>query len=442
LFNDIAAKSLSIGDLINKKILPVVILLPLVVGLLAGSYPALFLSKFKPIIVLKGGGANGFKKSNLRNALVVFQFATSIMLIIGTIIVYSQLKYIQTTKLGFNKDQVLIIDRAYALNNNVQAFKNDVLAMQGVSSGTVSSFLPVSNSSRNDNTYSKDALMDTKNGIDMQTWGVDYDYIKTMGMEIAKGRNFSKNFGTDSNAILITETTAKLLGYDDAVGKMIYAPSGNPGDNTLRPMEIIGVIKDFHFESLRQKLGPLCMRLDNSSGLVSFKISATNVTKLVSQVEAKWKTLAPGMPFSYRFMSDSFNDMYRSEQRAGTIAVVFAILAIVIACLGLFGLATYMAEQRTKEIGIRKVLGASVGNVAVMLSKEFLLLVLIAAVLAFPVAWWGMSRWLQDFAYRIDISWWIFFAAAIIAAAIALLTISFQTIKAALANPVKNLRTE
>lgn len=384
LFNDIAAKSLSIGDLVNKKILPFIILLPLVVGLLAGSYPALFLSKFKPIIVLKGGGANGFKKSNLRNALVVFQFATSIMLIVGTIIVYSQLKYIQTTKLGFSKDQVLIIDRTYALNNNVQAFKNDVLAMPGVSSATVSSFLPVSNSSRNDNTFSKDAVMDAKNGIDMQVWGVDYDYLKTMGMEIAKGRNFSKNFGTDSNAVLITETTARLLGYDDAVGKRIYAPTGLPADKNLQPLEIIGVVKDFHFESLRQKLGPLCMRLANSTGLVSFKITAANAAQVISQAEKRWKAMAPGMPFSYRFLNDSFNDMYRSEQRAGVIAVVFAILAILIACLGLFGLATYMAEQRTKEIGIRKVLGASVSNVAMMLSKEFLWLVLIAAVLAFP----------------------------------------------------------
>lgn len=442
LFNTIAAKSLHLSDLLGSSILPFVLLLPFIVGLLAGSYPALYLSKFKPIAVLKGSGANGFKKSQLRNALVVFQFAASIMLIIGTIIVYSQLRYIQTTQLGFNKDQVLVIDRAYALGNNIQAFKNDVLAMPGVSSATVSSYLPVSNSSRSDNTFSKDPVMDTKNAIDMQNWGVDYDYIKTMGMEITKGRNFSKEFGTDSSAILITETTARMLGYDDPVGKKIYVPSQKPGDNTMLPIEIIGVVKDFHFESLRQKLGPLCMRLDNSTGLVSFKITAANAKQLISQAENKWKALAPGMPFSYRFLNDSFNDMYRSEQRAGVIAVIFAILAIVIACLGLFGLATYMAEQRTKEIGIRKVLGASVSNVALMLSKEFLLLVLIAAVMAFPVAWWAMNRWLQDFAYRITISWWIFIAAGVIAAVIALLTISFQTIKAALANPVKNLRTE
>jgi putative ABC transport system permease protein len=442
LFNTIAAKSLSITDLLSARILPFLVLLPIVVGLLAGSYPALFLSGFKPIVVLKGNANTGFKKSNLRNVLVVFQFATSIMLIICTVVVYKQLDYIQNKKLGFNKDQVLIINDAYALDKNVQAFKNDVLAMQGVSSGTISGFLPVSSSSRNDNTYSKEAVMDTKNSIDMQTWRIDYDYIKTMGMEIVQGRNFSKDFGSDSSALLITETTAKLLGYDNPVGKMIYAPSNKQNDNNLYPREIIGVVKDFHFESLRQKMGPLCMRLRNSTGLASFKVSTADTKNLVAQIEAKWKTLAPGMPFSYRFLSDSFDDMYRSEQRAGSVAIVFAILAIVIACLGLFGLVTYMAEQRTKEIGIRKVLGATVGNVVTMLSKDFLILVGVAAILAFPVAWWAMHQWLSDFAYRIDISVWVFVFAGIAALLIALLTVSFQAVKAALSNPVKSLRTE
>ena len=442
LFNDVAAKSLQVKDLLDVKILPFILAIPFVVGLLAGSYPAFYLSAFKPITVLKGNSKSGFKKSNLRNTLVIFQFATSIVLIVGTIIVYQQLHYIQTAKLGFAKDQVLVIDRAYALNKNVDAFKNEVLAMQGVSSGTVSSFLPVSNSSRSDNTYSTEAVMDFKNGIDMQTWQIDHDYIKTMGMEMAAGRNFSKDFGSDSSAILITETTAKLIGYKDPVGKKLYAPSGVQGDNKLVPLNIIGVVKDFHFESMRQGIGPLCMRLANSAGLISFKIKAGNAQNLISQVEHTWKSLAPGMPFSYRFLDDSFNDMYRSEQRAGTLAIVFAVLAVLIACLGLFGLVTYMAEQRTKEIGIRKVLGASVNNVVLMLSKDFLVMVMIASVLAFPVAWWAMHRWLQDYVYRINISWWVFAVAGLFALLIALITVSFQAIKAALTNPVKSLRTE
>ncbi len=442
LFNEVAAKSLSVHDLFSRQILPWLILLPVVVGLLAGSYPALFLSGFKPIVVLKGNSNTGFKKSNLRNALVVFQFATSIVLIIATLVVYNQLQYIQNSKLGYNKDQVLIINGAYALNKNTETFKNEVLAMQGVSSGTLSSFLPISNSSRSDNVLSKEAVMNNKNSMDMQTWRIDYDYLKTMGMELAAGRNFSKDFGSDSSAILITETTARLLGLKDPLGKMLYSSTNSGGENATLPFQIIGVVKDFHFESLHKKLGPLCMRLANSTGLASFKISSANLKTLIPQIESKWKALAPGMPFSYRFMSESFDDMYRSEQRAGTIAIVFALLAIFIACLGLFGLVTYMAEQRNKEIGIRKVLGASVGNVVTLLSKDFLLLVLLSAVIAFPIAWWAMHNWLEDFEYRINISIWVFILAAFVALLIALLTVSFQAIKAAIANPVKSLRSE
>lgn len=442
LFNNVADKSLALNDLLDVRILPFIILLPVVVGLLAGSYPALFLSRFKPITVLKGSANTGFKKSNLRNVLVVFQFTTSVMLIIATIIVYNQLHYIQNAKLGYNKDQVLIINGTYALNNNVQAFKNDVLGMKGVKSGTLSSFLPVSNSSRSDNTYSTSPVMDVRSGIDMQTWTIDYDYINTMGMEIAKGRNFSKEYGTDSTAVLITETTAKLMGYKDPIGKLLYAPSNVPDDNTMLPLTVIGVVKDFHFESLRQNIGPLCMRLGNNNGLASFKINAADASGLIQQIQQKWKTMASGLPFSYRFMDNSFDEMYKSEQRAGTIAIVFAVLAVLIACLGLFGLVTYMAEQRTKEIGIRKVLGASVSNVVTMLSKDFLVLVCIACIIAFPVAGIAMNNWLKDFAYRINIDWWVFALAGIAALAIALLTVSFQAIKAALSNPVKSLRTE
>ncbi len=442
LFNHVAAKSLSINDLLSFEILPFIIAVPFVVGLLAGSYPAFFLSGFKPIVVLKGNANSGFKKSNLRNVLVIFQFTTSVILIIGTIIIYNQLHYIQTAKLGFNKDQVLIINGTGALNKNITAFKNEVLAMEGVNGGTISSFLPVSSSSRSDNSYSKEAVMDSKSGIDMQTWVVDYDYIKTMGMEIIKGRNFSKEFGTDTSAILITETTAKMLGYAEPVGKTIYAPSNLSGVGGLIAMNIIGVIKDFHFESLRQHIGPLCMRLGNSNDLVSFKIATAHTQNLIPAIEKKWKEMASGMPFSYRFMDDAFNEMYLSEQRVSTIAIVFAILAVFIACLGLFGLVTYMAEQRTKEIGVRKVLGASVGDLVTLLSKDFLRLVIISTIIAFPVAWWGMHHWLQDFAYRTELSWWIFLAAAVIALMVALITISFQAIKAANANPVKSLRTE
>ena len=275
----------------------------------------------------------------------------------------------------------------------------------------------------------------------MQNWTIDYDYIKTMGMQIIKGRNFSRDFGGDSASVIVNETAAKMMGYDDPVSKKLYTIT-NLQTMEMVPLEIIGEVKNFHFESLRQNIGPLCFLLGRSTGLASFKVAAANIPDILKKTENKWKAMAPGMPFSYQFMDETFDDMYRSEQRVGKIALVFSVLAILIACLGLFGLAAFIAEQRTKEIGIRKVLGASVSGVIRLLSKDFLKLVLIAFVIAAPAAWWFMHKWLEDFAYRINIGWWIFIAAGAIALLIALLTVSFQAIKAAVANPVKSLRTE
>jgi len=441
LFNDVAAKEMKIRDFLKPGILICIALIPVTVGAIAGSYPAFYLSSFQPISVLKGKINAGFKRSFVRSGLVVFQFFISILLIIGTIIVYRQLNYIQTKNLGFNKDQVIIVNGTGALGTNVDAFKTEVSKLSGVKSGAFSGYLPVSNSARNDNTFSSQAVMDSKNGFNMQVWTIDHDYINTLGMEIIKGRNFSKEFKSDSSAVIINETTAKILGYDDPVGKKIYTTDGNLPPSTLA-YTIVGVVKNFHFESLRQGIGPLCFRLGNSSWTAAFKVASTDIRSLVRNIESKWKTMAPGYPFSYQFLDDAFDSMYRQEQRIGKIAIVFAVLAILIACLGLFGLATYMAEQRTKEIGVRKVLGASVRNITAMLSKDFVKLVLIAAVIAFPLAWWAMHLWLQDFAYRINISWWIFIVAAVIAFLIALVTVSFQAIRAAVANPVDSLRDE
>ncbi|HZH96407.1 MAG TPA: FtsX-like permease family protein, partial [Flavisolibacter sp.] len=440
LFNDVSGKSMVMGSLLSPLTLPLLIALPFVVGLMAGSYPAFFLSAFRPIEVLKGRMKLGGRSGGLRSLLVVFQFATSIVLIIGTIVIYRQLHYIQTRNLGFNKDQVLVIDNAYALGNNVDAFKNDVLQMPGIISGTLSGFLPVTNSSRNDNTFSKEAVMDTKNGISMQNWTIDYDYLQTMGMELIRGRNFSKEYGTDSLAIIINEKTAAVLGYDDPVGKRIYQQA-DPGEPPVI-YTIIGVVKNFNYETLKQSIGPLAFFLGKSTGLASFKVKPGNIPSMIESIETKWKALAAGMPFSYRFLDDSFSEMYRSEQRAGKIALTFSVLGILIACLGLFGLSAFVAEQRVKEIGIRKVLGASVGGLVGLLSKDFVKLVLIAFVIAAPLAWYFMNGWLQDFEYRITLNWTIFFAAGMATLLIAVITISLQAIKAAVANPVKNLRTE
>ncbi len=439
-FNDIAGKDLVLIDLMNPGILLTLFILPFLVGGLAGTYPAFFLSSFQPISVLKGKINQGFKKSHLRSGLVVFQFATSIILIISTIVVFLQLDFIQNKKIGFNKDQVLIIQGTRVLETNADVFKDEVAKMNGVKSASFAGFLPVSNSSRTDNTFSTEPVMTDKNALSMQIWNIDYNYIPTLGMELLEGRNFSPDYGSDSSAVIINETTAKLIGEENLIGRKIYKNDGNPGAFT--PVTIIGIVKNFNFESLRQNVGPLSFQLGYNKSAAAFKIDASDASDLISNIENKWKAMAPGMPFSYDFLDESFDQMYRAEQRIGKVAMSFAILAILIACLGLFGLATYMAEQRTKEIGVRKVLGATVPSIVSLLSLDFIKLVLIAAIIAFPLSWWAMNSWLEEFAYRINIGWWVFMIAGLSAILIALATVSYQAIKAAIANPVKSLRTE
>jgi putative ABC transport system permease protein len=444
VFNDVANKDMTIKSLFSPMILPLLIALPFVVGLLAGSYPAFFLSAFKPIEVLKGKLKLGGKAGaiNLRSGLVVFQFFASIVLVISTIIIYRQLHYIQTKNLGFSKDQVLIVNGTRALGNNEEVFKEDIARLTGVQSATISSFLPVTPSSRNDDIFSKTATMDTKSGFEMQQWTVDYDYLKTMGMELIKGRNFSKDYGTDTSAVIINETTAQILGYGDPIGKKLYNIPVQAATKGAIAYNITGVVKNFNYESLKQSVGPLSLFLGNNSGQASFKIAAGNIPDILKQVESKWKSLAPGMPYSYSFMDATFNDMYKSEQRIGKIVLIFSVLAILIACLGLFGLSTFIAEQRTKEIGIRKVLGASVQSIVQLVSREFMILVAVAFIIAVPVGWWAMNNWLADFAYRVNVEWWVFVLAGGMALGIALATMSFQAMKAALMNPTRSLRSE
>jgi putative ABC transport system permease protein len=438
LFNSVAAKSMSMESLFSPVILPLLLALPFAVGLLAGGYPAFFLSGFKPIEVLKGKLKMGTKSGALRSVLVVFQFATSIMLIIGTIVVYRQLHFIQTRDLGFNKEQVLVIDYADALGNNAEPFKEQVMQLSGVKSGTLSAYLPVSNSSRNAYNVFKEPVAAAANSFNAQFWGIDYGYMATMGIKLLKGRNFSPGFGMDSSSWIINETTARILGYEDPVGKNIYTIDN--GKATAHP--IVGLVKNFNYESLHSAVGPLIFALQRSTGLASFKVSTANISPLIQQVKSKWKAMAPGMPFSYRFLDESFNEMYRAEQRVGEIAIIFSVLAILISCLGIFGLATFIAEQRMKEIGIRKVLGASVQGIVGLLSRDFVKLVAIAFVIAAPFARWAMNKWLQGFVDRAGLSWWIFMLAGLAALFIALATVSFQSVRVALMNPTKSLKAE
>ena len=273
----------------------------------------------------------------------------------------------------------------------------------------------------------------------MQRWDIDYDYLNTLGIKVIKGRNFSEDFGTDTSAVILNEKAVKQLGLTDALNQKLYTWVGG---GRFVSYNIIGVVKDFNFESLHQDIGPLCFVLRRSTGFCSFKISVRNAQNILNEAAINWRNFSPGLTFSYSFLDDSFNDLYKSDRQIGLIALLFSGLAIAIACLGLFGLAAFMAEQKTKEIGIRKALGASVTSIFYMLSKEFLKWILIANVLALPIAYYSMNKWLEDFAYRIDISWWVFALSGGIALLIALATVSFQAIKAAVANPIESLRYE
>jgi len=435
-FNQLAGKQISLNLLANAWILPALLSATLIIGLIAGAYPAFFMSAFQPIQVLKGKLSAGFKNSFLRNGLVVFQFVTVIVLIVGTLVIYSQLNYIRNKTLGYNREQVMVLQNIYSLGEHSKSFKENVLKLAGVKSATLSGSLPTT-INEDTEVYGKDASMSSGQSVGLETWYIDEEYIPTLGMQMADGRNFLKDRLTDSAAVLINQTAATMLGMRQPLNKFLYR-------NGHR-YEIVGVVKDFNSGSLRNKIAPIIMNLGVDKRAMTIRIETKNIPALISQLQALYHGAdanMAGQPFNYSFMDDDFNHLYQSEQNTGKIFMSFAFFAILIACLGLFGLVTYAAEQRTKEIGIRKVLGATVTNIVTMLSNDFLKLVGISAIIAFPLAWWAMSRWLQDFAYRTNISWWVFAIAALLAVVITISTVSFRAIKAALMNPVRSLKTE
>lgn len=436
-FNTLADKSLSF-PWTAWWLAPVLITSAFVIGIVAGIYPAFYLSSFKPIAVLKGRVSSGVKNSNLRSALVVFQFTASVVLIIGTFVIYRQMQYILNKELGYGKDQVLIVQGANQLGQEVNTFKEELLKLRQVKNVSISDFLPVTGTKRNGNPFWKEGKTREDAEVPGQFWTVDADYIKTLGMQMVAGRDFSKDMRTDSQGVVINQLLAAKLfpGDKDPVGKRI-----TNGGSTYT---ILGIVKNFYFETMRLNIEPLCMALGYSPTMIAVKLNGDgkDMQQTIAAVTKVWKDMAPHQPFRYAFLDERFANMYADVERTGNIFTSFAILAIIIACLGLFALSAFMAEQRSKEISIRKVLGASVTQVTTLISKDFIKLVLISVLLASPIAWYAMKQWLQDFAYQTSISWWIFLVTGGIVIVIALITISFQSVKAAIANPVDSLKSE
>jgi len=436
LFNQLSGKIIGHHIFEHPSYLLMLFGIAIVIGILAGTYPALVLSSFQPITVLKGRFVSGAKGSLLRKGLVVAQFTISIALIIGTIIVYSQMKYMREEDLGFAKDQKLILNTHG--DKGKDAFKQAITGLPGVVSVSMAGSVP---GGGNPGAYSQ--IENVKGDMqiaNLDLYFVDFEYIPQFKMKVLAGRAFSRSFMTDTTqSMMVNEAAMKMFGYnkpEQIIGKKF--------DQWGRRGTIIGVLKDFHFRGLQDVIKPLSIRIEpDGCDLISAQMTGgRDLPRTIAAIESQWKRIIPNRPFSYYFLDESFDKQYRSEDRFGRLFLNFAILAIFISCLGLLGLASYSTMQRTKEIGIRKVLGASVGTIVNLLSKEFLVLVAISFLVAAPVAWYFMDKWLKGFAYQISISWWVFAMAGILALFIALFTVSFQAIKAAIANPVKSLRTE
>jgi len=434
VFNEVAGKNIviTLDDFI--WMCPVLAALTVTVGGLAGFYPAFFLSRFQPIHVLKGKLSTGVKGSTLRSILVTFQFSTSTFLIISAFVIYHQLSYLLKKDVGFDREQVLSIKYVSALENP-GTLKEQVKTLSGVKNASLSGYLPTGSSRRSNNIW-----VSGKEGVLSEFWLVDIDYIPTLGMRLLAGRNFSEQLATDSSAIIINETAANMLGFSNTpLNEVIHTgPVGG-----FKDYKVIGVVKDFNFNSMRENVTPLVMIIGSDwSASLNVRVKGAELATVLEQIKMRWKELMPTQEFDYSFMDEDFEAIYKTELKMKSLFMIFAFLAIVIACFGLFGLSAYATEQRNKEMSIRKILGATMANLMTTLSLDFIKPVLVAILITIPLAWLAMEKWLQTFAYREIISVWTFIIAGVIIISIALATISFQCAKAARVNPAIGLRSE
>jgi putative ABC transport system permease protein len=432
-FNDIAGKTIALTTLFSSNMMALVAGIALFVGLIAGSYPAFYLTAFRPAEVLKGNIKSGAKSGKLRGLLVVAQFSISIILIVCTIIVYQQLRYTQILNLGFDRENVVVVQNTSRLGNERMAFKNNLMGLSGITTASyTNSIIPGVNNTTVFRTPGAE--------IDhlMGTYLADYEQLQALGLELAAGRNFSRDFASDSTAVLVNEATVKEMGWENPIGEKLWYF----GDYA-QILTVVGVIKDFNFESLHSVVRPLVIRYLSEDNLLVVRFKrGVPPAEAVATIKAEWQKIDANEMFQYEFLDENFDALYRSEQRLGQIFFLFTGIAIFIASLGLFGLAAFVAEQRTKEIGIRKTLGASIPGISALLSREFVKYVVFALLIAIFPAYYVMSGWLESFAYRIDISPWVFLISGLLALVIALLTVSFQAVKAALVNPVESLKYE
>ncbi|WP_438426333.1 ABC transporter permease [Aquimarina macrocephali] len=438
LFNDLSGKTLEVTYILHPKVLMYLLLLGIGISFLAGSYPAFFLSSFTPITALKNKLTNTGNSKGLRSGLVIFQFTISVGLILATIVVDQQMSFIQNKDIGYEKDQILVLRDSWMLGDNEKVFKEQLFKDPRVSNITMSGHIPAGPSYNHMSSIypgqDSDAIRRTV------VYNIDEHYIPTMGMQLIAGRNFDKEEGSETTNLIINETSARILGFTgNAIGEAVTMSIDNEGGT--RQYSVIGVVKDFHFKSLHQTIDPLIMINEPSSGLI-VRAKTSDIEGLITVAEDMWNDFKVNEPFNYGLLDELYNQTYLKEQKMGTILRVFALLTIFVACLGLFGLVTFTAEQRFKEIGIRKVLGSTVPQIIKMLSADFMKLVCISFLIAFPLGFYVMNTWLQDFAYRIQIQWWIFVLAGCLTLLIAFMTIGWKSFRAASMNPIKSLRTE